>query len=150
MISTTTMHSHFCAFGLAPNNGVPQNPCAQAGNAPPPSFYANRGTAARNNPFQSTHDLFQFPRGRSLDAQPFGASPAYGNYVYGVYLRAAAFPLSVALWGANWYAGGGAGDGKAQYSGPLDPIYPNIPPANVANITNGYNAQRTGTVCHVP
>ena len=128
---------------------MPQNPCAQAGKAPDPSFYAQKGAAAKNNLFL-TNQIFQFRRGGPLDAQPFGASPAYGNYVYGVYFRAAGFPLGLTLWGANWYAGGGVGDGKAKYSGPLDPNYPNIPPANVANITNGYNAQKNGTVCHVP
>ena len=133
----------------APSNGVPQNPCAQAGNAQDPSYYINRARSSQINPIQLAQDLASFRRGQPLDAQPFGASPAYGNYVYGVYLRTAGLPLSVALAGANWYAGGGAGDGKAQYSGPLDPNYPNIPPANVANITNGYNAVRNGTVCHV-
>ena len=126
---------------------MPANPCGEAGAAAPPSYYAARGIQSQVNPFQLVQDLSNFPRGGALDPQPKGASPAYGNYVYGVYLRAAGFPLSLALWGANWYAGGGAGDGEAQYSGSPDLNYPNIPPANVANITNGYNAERNGTVC---
>lgn len=30
----------------------------------------------------------------------------------------------------------------------MDPNYPLLPAANVANITNGWKAQANGTVCH--
>jgi hypothetical protein len=89
--------------------------------------------------------LLSFQRGGLLDAQPLGGSRAYGNYVYGAYLSASGLPLSVALAGANSYAS----VSNAQYPGfTMDPNYPAIPAANIANITNGYNAQQNGTLCH--
>ncbi len=143
--------------GNPANNAVPQDPCSSAGNALNPRQYQAIGYAAQSSWLlgpvvggaSNAGALLMFKRKGLLDAQPSGASPAYGNYVYGVYMSASGFPLSVALWGANWYAGGGVGDGKAKYSGTMDPNYPNIPPANVANITNGYNAQKNGTLCHI-
>jgi RHS repeat-associated protein len=129
----------------APSNPVPANPCTESGNAPDPHFYQQRGLNARNNPLTSSQDLAQFPRGGDLDAQPNGASRAYGNYVYGVYMRAAGFPLFIATAGARWYAS----TSNAQY-GPADgTMSGSVPSANVTNITNGYNAQKNGTVCHV-
>lgn len=94
-------------------------------------------------------NLAQFPRGGALDAQAYGASRAYGNYVYGVYLAASGHSLSTALWGANAYAGLSG----ANYEGSgmvMDPNYPNIPAANVQNIKNGYDAQNSGTTCSAP
>ena len=89
--------------------------------------------------------LFSFRRDGALDAQPFGASRAYGNYVFGAYLSAAGIPLSVGLAGANGYAA----VSNAQYPGfTMDPNLPAIPQANVANIVNGYNTQQNGTLCH--
>jgi hypothetical protein len=89
--------------------------------------------------------LSGFRRGGALDAQPLGASRAYGNYVFGAYLSAAGITLSVGLGGANGYAA----VSNAQYPGfSMDPNYPAVPQANVANIINGYNAQRNGTLCH--
>ena len=129
---------------VAPNNAVPQNPCTQAGNALPPSAYAQEGKAAANNPLASSLDLSQFPRGGPLDAQPLGGSPAYGNYVYGVYMRAAGFPLSIALAGAEYYAW----KSNASYGPGSGPMSGTVPSANIANITNGYNAQKNGTTCH--
>jgi RHS repeat-associated protein len=140
----------------APNNdpqtGVPANPCASAGGAPNPSAYAAAGTIAKVSEFLSPGGLLVnaaylsgFRRGGALDAQPLGASRAYGNYVFGAYLSAAGIPLSVGLGGANGYAA----VSNAQYPGfSMDPNYPAVPQANVANIINGYNAQRNGTLCH--
>jgi hypothetical protein len=151
---TTTLAA--CAFGVAPNNdpqtGVPANPCASAGGAPNPSAYAAAGTIAKVSEFLSPGGLLVnaaylsgFRRGGALDAQPLGASRAYGNYVFGAYLSAAGIPLSVGLGGANGYAA----VSNAQYPGfSMDPNYSAIPQANVANIINGYNAQRNGTLCH--
>jgi hypothetical protein len=129
---------------IAPSNPVPQNPCAEAGNALPASAYAQEGKAAANNPLASTLDLSGFPRGGPLDAQPLGGSRAYGNYVYGVYMRAAGFPLFIATAGAeyySWKSNASYGPADGQMSG-------SVPSANIANITNGYNAQKNGTVCH--
>jgi len=135
-----------------PQTGVPANPCTSAGGAPNPSMYAAAGTIAQVSEFLSPGGLLvnaayllSFPRGGALDAQPLGASRAYGNYVFGAYLSAAGIPLSVGLAGANGYAA----VSNAQYPGfTMDPNYPAIPQANVANIVNGYNAQRNGTLCH--
>ncbi|MHB8304006.1 MAG: hypothetical protein ACYDC6_14435 [Acidobacteriaceae bacterium] len=89
--------------------------------------------------------LFSFHRGGLLDAQPLGASPAYGNYVFGAALNAAGYSLSFTLFAANTYAFSSG----AKYPGQImDQNYGSIPAANVANITNGYNAQANGTVCH--
>jgi hypothetical protein len=92
-----------------------------------------------------------FSRGGYLDAQPMTDASvqqarAYGNYVYGVYMQAAGFPLFLALAGADAFAiKSGAQYGPSE--GPMDPTYGSIPAANVANITNGFNAQKNGTVC---
>ena len=135
-----------------PQTGVPANPCASAGGAPNPSAYAAAGTIAQVSEFLSPGGLLVnaaylsgFRRGGALDAQPLGASRAYGNYVFGAYLSAAGIPLSVGLGGANGYAA----VSSAQYPGfSMDPNYPAVPQANVANIINGYNAQHNGTLCH--
>lgn len=68
---------------------------------------------------------------------------AYGNYVYGVYMKAAQVPLWVALRGAEYYAL------KKTYpvGTPMQPWYPGLPAANAQNITNGYNEQANGTAC---
>jgi len=89
--------------------------------------------------------LSQFRAGGELDAQPRGASPAYANYVFGVYTSAAGYTLDQALALADTYA---------QYRGhyppgkPMDrPEHPFTPVVNVANITSGFNAQQNGTLC---
>ncbi|MGC1783102.1 MAG: RHS repeat-associated core domain-containing protein [Acidobacteriaceae bacterium] len=143
----------------APNNGVPKNPCSQAGGAPNPSWYVGQVQQAGNqlpataidsasilmNQVNQFETLFNFHRGGSLDAQPLGASPAYGNYVFGAALSGAGYSLSSTLSAANAYAFLSG----AQYPGQtMDQNYGSIPAANVANITNGYNAQQNGTVCH--
>ena len=74
---------------------------------------------------------------------------AYGNYVFGAYMSAAGFPLSVTLAGANEIAFYHSLSNPSQYSGrQMDSFFWSLPAANVANITAGYNAQRSGTLCH--
>lgn len=138
------------------NNGpvVPANPCQYAGRALSPSDYATAGSAAKwySSPLTFALDAWKgWPTGHYLDAQPLTNVPgtwraaAYGNYVFGVYMQAAGVPLSVALTGGNTY-----GSTKTYPAGtPMDPNYPSLPAANVANITNGYNAQQNGTTCQV-
>jgi hypothetical protein len=148
-------------MSLLPQQTVPANPCTQAGNAPDPSAYAARGQASANALLSATGDamasapiaqyvnLLDFRRGGSLDAQPLGGSQAYGNYVFGAYVSAAGISLSTALTGANAYAAVSKAFNPKQYSNQqMDSRYTAIPAANVANITNGYNAQQNGTLCH--
>ena len=148
-----TFHGSLQPRPNAPNNN---NPCSGAEYAADPSLYAAAGQQASNNPLQSAMDFSQFPRRGLLDAQPSiavpgapnigpGASPAYGNYVFGVYMRAAGFPLSMTLDAGDWYAKLSHANYGAQA---LDSTYTHIPSANVTNITDGYNAQKNGTLCH--
>lgn len=137
---------------LAPNL-VPQNPCQYAGRALPPSAYGMAGQYSKGSPVNFGLDVAKgFPRSGYLDAQPLTGAPtlqaaAYGNYAYGVYMQAFGLSLSQALSGANAYAFfSGAKYGPS--NGPLDSQYGSIPAANVANITNGFNAQQNGTTCH--
>ena len=89
-----------------------------------------------------------------MDTQPAagpGSTPEYANYVYGVYTASAGIPLQVALFGANRYAGGGSGDGAADYGTALrNRDYPNMLPDRVATIKQGYADVSSGTVCKVP
>lgn len=135
---------------LVPNDSL----CSQAGGAPDPSFYAGKGDNVRLLGMVSmsaalalnTDYLAQFRSGAPLDAQPLGGSRAYGNYVYGAYSASAGLlTLSQTLAGANLYAT----TSKAQYPGQqMDQQYPAIPADNVINISLGYNAVRSGTLCH--
>jgi len=142
-----------------PQTGVPANPCASAGGAPNPSSYVAQvqqagtqfpGTAidsgaALMNQINQFTTLLSFQRGGSLDAQPLGGSRAYGNYVFGAALSGGGYSLSFTLSAANAYAFVSG----ANYPGfVMDSQYGSLPAANVANITNGYNAQRNGTLCH--
>jgi len=125
---------------------APPSPCNTAGNAPDPSVYAAKGQAASTNAIKDFYDLFQFRAGGGLDAQPQGASPAYANYVYGVYMAAAGYTLNQALAGADIYA-----QYRSRYPAnvPMDgPNHAFTPVVNVMNITYGFNAQKTGTLCH--
>jgi hypothetical protein len=132
-----------CSLPAVPaNNKVPANPCTQAGRALSPSDYASMGQAANGNPVTFYLDLAAFPRGGALDAQPLGASPAYGNYVYGVFMAASGMPLTVALSGAALY-----GMTASYQNQPMAPPYGVLPTANVENIINGYNAQKNGSLC---
>jgi hypothetical protein len=144
-----------------PQTGVPTNPCASAGGAPGPSVYAARGNMAASvtnswdpygmssaaGGFLGISDLAQFGRGFPLDAQALGGSRSYGNYAFGVYMAAGGWTLPQALSGANDYAHY-SGASYTPADGPMDATHPYILAANVANITNGYNAQLSGTVCH--
>ncbi len=129
------------------------------GISPNPSWYVAQVKQAGNqfpgSPFNSAHtaisqanqftNLFGFHRGGSLDAQPQGGSRAYGNYVFGAAMSSAGYSLSFTLSAANAFASVSG----ANYPGfVMDSKYGSIPAANVANITNGYNAQRNGTLCH--
>jgi hypothetical protein len=125
------------------------------GRALPPSAYASAGKTASNNPVTSTLDLTKgFKIGGYLDAQPLASGnvydrAAYGNYVYGVYMAAAGFPLTVTLAGADGIAATHKMWNPNQYNGrQMDGTWGSLPAANVANITAGYNAQRSGTTCH--
>ena len=90
--------------------------------------------------------LYQFHRGGFLDAQVlYGGSPAYANYVYGVYMSSGAYPLWFTLAAAN-----GVGALFSHYpSGTrMDPIYTHIPKSNVDNITQGFNDAKNGRTCN--
>lgn len=132
---------------LAPNNLTPANPCLSAARAPSPSAYAAAGQAGQSNAVRDFLNLFSFRRGGALDAQVrFGGSPAYANYAFGVYMSAAGNTLGQTLATADIYA-----EFRSSYpvGTPMaGPNYPFTPQANVTNITNGFNAQTTGTTCH--
>ncbi|MGA3171954.1 MAG: RHS repeat-associated core domain-containing protein [Chthoniobacteraceae bacterium] len=127
------------------------------GNSPSPSVYQQRGQQANNmmNSFDpygmssaagelyNMAELAQFARGGALDAQAFGGSTAYANYVFGVYMGASGATLSQTLDAANDYA---AGFSSYPSNTQMDLNYPNTPAANIANMTNGYNDQQNGTL----
>jgi hypothetical protein len=92
-------------------------------------------------------NLLDFRKGAMMDAQAYGSSTPYANYVFGVYMASAGYSLSVTLNAANTY-----GFLRADYTKnpvPMDPVYKSIPAANVANIAAGFNAEKTGTLCTV-
>jgi RHS repeat-associated protein len=137
----------------APNNGPT---CTGTGNAPAPSYYAQKGQAASSNALSDLYNLYSFRRGGALDAQvgpgpngqPFGGTPSYANYTFGVYMAAAGYTLNQTLAGADIYA-----QYRSSYPAgtPMaGPNYPFTPQTNVNNITNGFNAQTNGTTCHKP
>jgi RHS repeat-associated protein len=151
-----------CAQGVAC-----MDPCLGAGNAPSPSQFAAQGQAlqravatalqlagmpgtSKSFPYATAlaielAGLVDFRRGSALDAQAYGSSVAYGNYTYGVFLAANGWSINETLTGANAY-----GYFRSSYNpNLLDPTsdYPSIPPANVANITVGFNAQLDGSTC---
>ncbi len=88
---------------LPPKNEVPDNVCEFAGNAPDPSFWASAGKASKWDPISAVLDLSKgFKIGGYLDAQPMATGDpyqraAYGNYVFGVWMRASGTPLPIAL-----------------------------------------------------
>jgi hypothetical protein len=150
-----------CNQGSGPGvpviNEAPQNPCTYAGRNLDPSAWAAMGKDTKLNPFTTTYDLYKgFAISGYLDAQPMATGTvyekaAYGNYVFGAYMSAAGFPLGVTLAGANAKAYLNSRSNPSQYSNRvMDPKYRSLPAANVANITNGYNAQKNGTTCSKP
>ncbi len=143
----------YASVPIAPNNGPT---CTGTGNAPPPSYYAQKGQAASSNAVKDFLNLFNFRRGGALDAQvgpgpngqPFGGTPSYANYTFGVYMSAAGYTLNQTLAGADIYA-----QYRSRYPAgtPMGgPNYPFTPQTNINNITNGFNAQTNGTTCHKP
>jgi hypothetical protein len=133
------------------NNLVPANPCAYTGRALTAYDYASAGKASNGNLLNLALDAYKgFPTGDYLDPQPLASgnalqNAAYGNYAFGVYMAAAHVPLSVALTGAAVF---GLHHTYTPANGPRDSTFRNLPAANVVNITNGFNAQKSGTVCH--
>ncbi len=142
------------AANTDPQTGVPVNPCGSAGSAPNPSSYVSQVQQSAHilpihdvlgNRLNQFETLLGFWRGGPLDAQTQGGSRAYGNYVFGAALSGSGFSLPFTLSAANTFAY----ISGAQYPGfVMDSHYGSIPAANVANITNGYNAQQNGTLCH--
>lgn len=91
-------------------------------------------------------NLVSFHRGGRLDAQVrYGGSQAYANYVFGAYMAAAGFSLSFTLSAANAYGALFSHYNPAQTK--LDTTYTHIPAANVAAVTAGFNAERSGGLC---
>jgi len=136
-------------------------PAPDLGAGPDPAYYARLGEVARQlitNPndvegfsaagglLYDAANLAQFKRGHALDAQSYGASPAYGNYAFGVYNAARGAGLSDTLDLANTY-----GKYFSHYPGKsMDQTYTSIPPENVQNITRGYNDYKNGTLRRQP
>ncbi|MGH7017351.1 MAG: RHS repeat-associated core domain-containing protein, partial [Caulobacteraceae bacterium] len=122
-----------------------QHICAASGNAPPPSYYAAYGmetSAFGGLPGALAGALPFFKRG-PLDAQAYGASHAYSNYVFGVYMSAANVPLVLALTAANSY-----GKLFSSYRGQeMSKNYPSIPASNVTNIEQGYENAKNNSLC---
>ena len=134
---------------------MPDNACTNAGFAFDPSVYATAGREAKWNPFRAVSDLVNgFKIGGYLDAQPLASGDpyqraAYGNYVFGVWMRASGTPLPIALAGANEIAFAHSLSNPNQYRGrQMDSFFWSLPAANVANISKGYNDQKNGTLCH--
>lgn len=135
----------------------PQNPCQSAGGAPSPQTFADDGRTLASQPpsllngLDDLSFLLEFRRGGMLDAQnggkPGGSNAAYANYAFGAFFSGLGWPLPYALQAANAY-----GSVNSTYPANMlkasDPNFPAIPPANVTNITAGYNAAAAGALCH--
>ena len=141
-------HDIYPVMGI--RNIVDQSPSASGGgggrplargDAPSPSQYEQWGRTASS--IQNLWNLAQFHRGGNLDAQKYGASPAYANYVFGVYMAAHGYTLPETLDGAEKYA---FNFSRYPSKTPMSPAYPSMPAANVANITKGFNDERNGTL----
>jgi len=120
-------------------------PCPRAGNAPLPQFF--EALAAQSpNWVDNFMNLLDFRKGAMMDAQAYGSSPAYANYVFGVYMAAAGYSLPATLNAANAY-----GFLRAKYppSVPMDPLHKSIPAANAINITAGFHDEKTANLCTV-
>jgi hypothetical protein len=106
-----------------------------------PSAYEYYEWAKTASFIENLENIYEFHRGGSMDAQRYGASQAYANYVYGVYMAARGYPLWFALRSAEAY---GLKEDYSKYHRPMSKRYPGIPAANVANITRGFNDERAG------
>jgi RHS repeat-associated protein len=138
-------------------------PCNLSGNAPSPDDYQNEarklrllsdasnldpsGTAQIVSTSFTASVILSFRRGQANDAQAYGGKAAYANYAYGVFLAALGTPLSTSLTLANLY-GACCADYSKNTDVTLDSSYSHIPQVNVQNITNGYNAELAGKLCH--
>ena len=129
----------------------PSKKCQGAGNAPSPQQYVNDAQALANqspsllNGLDELAILLQFHRGGALDAQAYGASNNYANYVYGAFFAGLGWPLQETLGAANVY-----GTLFSHYNPntvQMSSSYPGIPAVNVRNIVNGYNATKAGVLC---
>jgi RHS repeat-associated protein len=131
--------------GTGDGGADPDRPkCAPSGNAPPPGFYRDLGQSAGwgDNPIY----LYQFHRGGFMDAQVlYGGSPAYANYVYGVYMSSAAYPPSFTLAAADGF---GALFSDYPSGTTMDPTYTHIPKTYVDNIMQGINDAKSGALCN--
>jgi hypothetical protein len=144
--------------------GALAQPAPDLGAGPDPAYYAKLGEMARqliSNPndaegfsaagglLYDATNLARFKRGHSLDAQSYGASPAQGNCVFGVYNAARGADLPAALDLANTY---GKYFSKYEFTddNPADQTYRSIPAKNVQNITRGYNDYKNGKLRHLP
>jgi hypothetical protein len=138
-------------------------PAPDLGAGPDPAYYAKLGEMARQlitNPndaegfsaagglLYDAANLAQFKRGHALDAQSYGASPDYGNYVFGVYNAARGAGLPDALDLANTYGKYFSHYDPKKFT--MDQAYTSIPVQNVQNITRGYNDYRNGTLGRRP
>lgn len=141
----------------------PPVPCLGMGHAPTPQQFAAQGQADAQS-LENTESTAGFDpsgvpsfglgpmlastaafhRGGAFDAQAYGASTPYANYVYGVYASAAGWSLSFTLTGANTYA---FVAGRYAANVPMSPAYPSTPAVNVSNITAGFNDEQNGTLC---
>jgi RHS repeat-associated protein len=134
---------------------VPDNVCEYAGRAPDPSFWASAGKDSEWDPISAVLDITKgFKAGGYLDAQPMASGDvyqraAYGNYVFGVWMRASGTPLPIALASAAGIAAAHKVSNPGQYARrTMDRMFRSLPAANVMNITRGYNDQKNGTLCH--
>jgi len=131
--------------GLIPTEGSsapasPTSATSERGNAASPLQYDKWGKAA--NWLQNLENLYEFHRGGSLDAQAYGASPAYGRYVFGVYMAAHGYSLSTTLNYADDYA---SWFSHYPSTTPMSPKYPGTPAAEVTEITKGFNDEKKGS-----
>jgi RHS repeat-associated protein len=135
-----------------PQGTCPQ--CAPSGKALPPSYFQNLGKSS--NLIDNALNLISFRHGAMLDAQAYGADPAYANYVFGVYMASAGYTLYQSLDIASTYAAFPASKSKFPFIGKkypklrptdFDPNFGNTPAVNIVNIMAGFNDARNGTLC---
>lgn len=81
-------------------------------------------------------NLFDFRRNGPLDAEAQGSTKAYGNYSFGVYMRAAGFSLRETLNGADLF--GRLFSSYDFNTNPADSYATHIPKVNADAIRAGY------------